>query len=156
MVHSKIWARIECLGELRSTCSDRAASRNDSHFYLYQRKNGRKYQVIGLFSLIYLATGATHPYPSVAFEPSTGSTARRAWSVGRYSSSVNESALLRSRTGVALDHPKRVLNLGACLGFAILDFALGLVEQAAFIQPRIGATPHRNLPDHLITVRRPG
>ncbi|SBW84760.1 hypothetical protein PVE_R2G0735 [Pseudomonas veronii 1YdBTEX2] len=26
------------LGKLRSTCSDRAASRNDSHFCLYQQK----------------------------------------------------------------------------------------------------------------------
>ena len=50
---------------------------------------------------------------------------------------------------LALDHAKRMLNLGACLSFAVLDLALGLVEHAAFIEPEIRAASRRDLPDDL-------
>ena len=52
---------------------------------------------------------------------------------------------------LALDHPKRVLDLGARLGFEILDFTLGLVDQTALVELGIGAAPGSDLPDHLTT-----
>ena len=52
-------------------------------------------------------------------------------------------------TKLALDNPKRMLNLGACLRFAVLDLALGFVQQAAFVQLGIRAAPSRDLPDHV-------
>jgi hypothetical protein len=54
-------------------------------------------------------------------------------------------------TKLPLDHPKRMLNLGPCLSFAVLDLALGFVQQAAFIQLGIGAAARCDLPDHLTT-----
>jgi hypothetical protein len=42
-----------------------------------------------------------------------------------------------------------MLNLGACLRFAVLDLALGYVQQAALVQIGIGAAPSRDLPDHV-------
>ena len=41
-----------------------------------------------------------------------------------------------------------MFDLGPCLGFAVLNLALGLVEHAAFIQLGIGAAARRDLPDH--------
>ena len=37
-------------------------------------------------------------------------------------------------TELALDHPERVLDLGAHLGLGLLDLALGFVQRAALIQ----------------------
>lgn len=48
-----------------------------------------------------------------------------------------------------LDYTKWMLDLGPCLSFAVLDLALGLVENAAFIEPGIRAAPRRDLPDDL-------
>lgn len=43
----------------------------------------------------------------------------------------------------------RMLVLGPRLGFEVLDFAFGLVDQAALIQLGIGAAPGGDLPDYL-------
>ena len=56
---------------------------------------------------------------------------------------------------------KRVLDLGPRLRFAILNLALGLVEQAAFIELGIGAASCGDLSDHftifmLLTLLDPG
>lgn len=48
---------------------------------------------------------------------------------------------------LTLDYPRRMLDLGLCLSFAVLDLRLGLVEHAAFIEPGIRAAPRRDLPD---------
>jgi len=37
-------------------------------------------------------------------------------------------------TELALDHPERVLDLGAHLGLGLLDLALGFVQRAALTQ----------------------
>ena len=44
-----------------------------------------------------------------------------------------------------------MLDLGARLGFEILDFTLGLVDQTALVELGIGAAPGSDLPDHLTT-----
>lgn len=52
-------------------------------------------------------------------------------------------------TELAFDHPKRMLDLGSCLGFAVLNLALDLVKHAVLIQRGIGAAARRYLPDDL-------
>jgi hypothetical protein len=52
-------------------------------------------------------------------------------------------------TKLALDDPKQMLDLGACLRFAVLDLALDFVKQAAFVQLGIRAAPSRDLSDHV-------
>lgn len=52
-------------------------------------------------------------------------------------------------TKLALDDPKRMLNLAACVRFAALDLALSFVKQAAFVQLGIRAAPSSYLPDHV-------
>lgn len=42
-----------------------------------------------------------------------------------------------------------MLNLGQCLSFAVLNFALGFVKQAAFVQLGIRAAARGDLPDYL-------
>jgi len=52
-------------------------------------------------------------------------------------------------TELALDHPERVLDLGANLRLGLLDLALGFVQHAAFIEFLVGAAAGSDLPDHL-------
>ena len=50
---------------------------------------------------------------------------------------------------LTFDHPKWVFDLGPCLGFEVLDFALGFVQHAAFAQLGIGAASRGDdLPNH--------
>jgi hypothetical protein len=48
---------------------------------------------------------------------------------------------------LALDHPKRVLNLGPHLRLGLFDPALGFVHGTAFIEFLVGATTSRDLSD---------
>ncbi len=50
---------------------------------------------------------------------------------------------------LTLDDPKRMLDFGPCLSFAVLNLALDLVENTALIEPGIRAAPRRDLPDDL-------
>ncbi|MNR32504.1 hypothetical protein D3C85_1500970 [compost metagenome] len=52
-------------------------------------------------------------------------------------------------TKLTLDHPERMLGLGANLGLGLLDFTHRLVQRAAFAVFLVGAVPRRNLPDDL-------
>lgn len=90
---------------------------------------------------------ATYPYPSAVFEPSTDSTGRRAWSAELCFHQPTKAHFHVAK--LTLYYTKWMLDLGPCLSFAVLDLALGLVENAAFIEPGIRAAPRRDLPDDL-------
>jgi hypothetical protein len=54
----------------------------------------------------------------------------------------------RLLTKLALDHPKRVLDLGPHLRLGLLDLALGFVERAALAKLFVSIAACRDLPDH--------
>jgi hypothetical protein len=55
-------------------------------------------------------------------------------------------------TGLTFDHPKWVFDLGPCLVFEVLDFALGFVQHAALAQLGTGAASHGDLPYHFTVI----
>ena len=56
---------------------------------------------------------------------------------------------MSSHSQLMLDHPERMLDLGAYLGLGFLDLALGFVQHAALTLLPVRTAAGRYLPDHL-------
>ncbi len=86
-------------------CSDQLAARRPQVVICTARsaicsKRPDAVFIEGVFRPVFHVKRATRPYPSVVFEPSTGSTGRTMWSTEPCFSSAHESALSRTQIGI--------------------------------------------------------